>query len=94
VPHAVLGPAYVAGVSCARGHVAFSPWSRAALAAHRDRLGDLDATPNLIRVPPGWKVDRALIAGLVSARLAELAGVPAPRPGAAKGLPRRPRRPK
>lgn len=93
VPHVTLGDRYVAGLSAARDHVAFSPWSPAVLDALRDRLGGLESTRNLIRIPPGWKVDRDLIRDLVAARLAELRE-PKPRPGRlkpAKGLPRRPR---
>lgn len=93
VPHVTLGDAHVAGLSAAKDHVSFSPWSPAVLDAHRERLGGLDATRNLIRIPPGWKVDRALIRDLVAARLAELRE-PKPRPGRrkpSKGLPRRPR---
>lgn len=91
VPHVTQGDRYVAGLSSAKAHVAFSPWSTAVLDSHRERLGGLEATRNLIRIPPGWKVDRALIRDLVAARLAEL-GEPAPsraRPKPAKGLPRR-----
>ncbi len=98
VPHATLGGGHVAGMSAARNHLAFSPWSAAVLAAHRGRLGDLDSTPNLIRIPPGWALDRPLLRSLIRARLAELA---AARPTAAKkspagkskGLPRRRPRP-
>lgn len=98
VPHATLGGGYVAGMSAARNHVAFSPWSAAALAAHRDRLGDLESTPNLIRIPPGWVIDRPLLRSLIRARLAEIREGTA-RPGRkkaggnAKGLPRRRARP-
>lgn len=92
VPHVTLGNAHVAGLSSAKAHVSFSPWSLAVLDAHRDRLGQLEATRNLIRIPPGWKVDRALIRDLVAARLAELRQAkPSPvRRKPAKGLPRNP----
>jgi len=72
VPHVTLGDRYVAGLSWAKEHVAFSAWSTAVLEAHRDKLGDLSATRNLIRIPPGWTVDHDLIRDLVTARLAEL----------------------
>ena len=91
VPHVTRGDRYVAGLSSAKDHVSFSPWSQAALDAHRDRLGGLEATRNLIRIPPGWKVDRSLIRDLVAARLAELREAK-PSPGRrkpAKGLPRK-----
>lgn len=72
VPHLCRGKDYVVGLSSAKAHVAFSPWSPAAIAAHRGRLGGLEATANLIRIPPGWKPDAALLTSLVRARLAEL----------------------
>jgi hypothetical protein len=86
VPHLYQGKDPVVGLSSAKGHVAFSPWSAAALAAHRGRLGGLEATANLIRIPPGWKPDKALLASLVRARLAELRAPSgqAPRKRAAK----------
>ena len=92
VPHVTLGDHYVAGLSSAKEHVAFSPWSTAVLEAHRDRLGDLGHTRNLIRIPPGWTVDHDLIRDLVAARLAELqpAKPESARRKTAKGLPRRP----
>ena len=72
VPHLYQGKDPVAGLSAAKGHLAFSPWSAEVLAAHRGRLGKLEATANLIRVPPGWKPDKPLLRSLVRARLAEL----------------------
>jgi uncharacterized protein len=93
VPHVTWGDRYVAGLSSSKDHVSLSPWSQAVLDAHRDRLGGLESTRNLIRIPPGWKVDRNLIRDLVTARLAELRE-PKPRPDRrkpTKGLPRRPR---
>ena len=86
VPHLYLGKDPVVGLSSAKAHVSLSPWSAAVLAAHRGRLGGLEATPNLIRIPPGWKPDKALLVSLVRARLAELRGPSdqAPRKRAAK----------
>ena len=72
VPHLCIGTDYVAGFSAARDHVSLSPWSRDVLGAHRDQLGELEATTNLIRLPLGWKADRALLRSLVRSRLAEL----------------------
>ncbi|MFN7341628.1 MAG: iron chaperone [Opitutia bacterium] len=98
VPHATLGAGYVAGMSAARNHLSFSPWSTAALAAHRGRLGKLESTANLIRIPPGWALDRPLLRSLIRARLAELEAVGSPAApktpvGRSKGLPRRRPRP-
>ena len=86
VPHLYLGKDPVVGLSSAKAHVSLSPWSAAVLAAHRGRLGGLEATSNLIRIPPGWKPDKALLVSLVRARLAELRGPSgqAPRKRAAK----------
>ncbi len=72
VPHLYRGKDPVAGLSAAKAHLSFSPWSADVLAAHRGRLGNLEATANLIRVPPGWKPDKPLLRSLVRARLAEL----------------------
>lgn len=72
VPQVVRGKDYVAGLSAAKSHVSLSPWSPAVLASHRDQLGGLESTANLIRLPPRWMIDRPLIRSLIRARLAEL----------------------
>jgi len=72
VPHLYLGKDPVVGLSSAKSHVAFSPWSEAVMAAHRDRLGGLKATANLIRIPPGEPPPEPLLRSMVKARLAEL----------------------
>ena len=72
VPHLHLGKDPVVGLSSAKAHVSLSPWSAAVLAAHRGRLGGLEATSNLIRIPPGWKLDRRLLRSLAKARINEL----------------------
>lgn len=74
VPHLCRGKDHVAGLSAAKGHLSLSPWSAKVLAAHRDRLGALEATTNLIRIPPGWKPDKPLLRSLVQGRLRELDG--------------------
>lgn len=74
VPHLCLGKDYVVGLSAAKGHVSLSPWSAEVLAAHRDRLKDLGSTANLIRIPPGWRLDKPLLRSLVRARLTEIHG--------------------
>ena len=81
VPHLRLGTDYVAGFSAAKGHVSFSPWSPKVLAAHRPGLGKLEATTHLIRIPPGWKPDQALLVSLVRSRLRELESTGGPKPG-------------
>jgi uncharacterized protein YdhG (YjbR/CyaY superfamily) len=72
VPHYKHGRDYVVGLSCLTRYVAFSPWSEAVMNAHRDSLGALESTKNLIRIPLGWEPDEDLLVTLVQARLAEL----------------------
>lgn len=82
MPHLCRGKDYVAGLSAAQAHVSLSPWSAKVLAAHRDKLGGLEATANLIRIPPGWKPDKPLLRSLVRGRLAEIGPPSGPRPQA------------
>jgi len=72
VPHFCLGKAYVVGISAAKNHLSFSPWSKQVIAAHQKSLLGLATTENLIRIPLGWELNRSLIYSLVKARLQEL----------------------
>jgi len=72
VPQYKHGRDYVVGLSCLKNYVAFSPWSEEVMDAHRDSLGALESTKNLIRLPLGWEPNEELLVSLVRARLAEL----------------------
>jgi uncharacterized protein len=63
---------YVAGVSAARNHLSFSPWSAEVIEAFRPRLADYVVKKNLFQVPVDWEVDGELLRDMVRARLAEL----------------------
>ena len=63
---------YVAGVSAARTHLAFSPWSTQVLEDFKPRLADYVVLKNLFQVPIDWEVDGDLLKDMVRARLAEL----------------------
>lgn len=72
VPHFKRGKDYVAGLSCLKNYVAFSPWSEDVMNAYRESLGTLESTKNLIRIPLEWELDDDLVVRLVQARLQEL----------------------
>lgn len=72
VPHFCLGKDYVVGISAARSHLSFSPWSKTVVAAHRSQLKGLSFTDNLIRLPVDWELNHPLLLSLVKARLEEL----------------------
>jgi uncharacterized protein YdhG (YjbR/CyaY superfamily) len=76
VPQFKLGKHYIAGVSSLKNYVAFSPWSEAVMNAHRHEFGELESTKNLIRIPLGWPVDRALLSRMIQARLDEITALP------------------
>ncbi len=73
VPQIKRGKEYVFGLSAARNHLTLNPWSQPVLEDFRTRLEQsfvvLKAT---FHVPVDWDVDRALLADLVRARMAEV----------------------
>jgi uncharacterized protein len=64
--------AYVIGLSAAKHHLLLNPFSADVLAAFADELRDYEVNKSTFRIPLDWKVDSALLRGMVAARLAEL----------------------
>jgi uncharacterized protein YdhG (YjbR/CyaY superfamily) len=68
---------YVIGCSAATRHLSLNPFSAVVIEQFRARLEalpDVTVTRHIFSVPLGWDVDQQLLADLVDARLAELAG--------------------
>lgn len=73
VPQIHRGKEYVFGVSAAKNHLSLNPWSEQVIEAFRARLEpDYVVLQSIFQVPVDWAVDRALLADLVRARIAEL----------------------
>lgn len=65
---------YVFGISAATNHLLIAPWGKAALVELAPKLTGYKVNKKTIQVPNDWKVDAALLRGLVQARLGELDG--------------------
>lgn len=65
------GDDYVFGVSTAKNHILFAPWSQDVLDKFRPKMLDLDVKKKTVGVPNDWKVDEKLLQAMVRARLAE-----------------------
>ena len=63
---------YIFGLSTATNHILLAPWSKDVMADFADQLEGYDVKKKTIGVPVNWKVDGALLNGLVGARLAEV----------------------
>jgi uncharacterized protein YdhG (YjbR/CyaY superfamily) len=63
---------YVLGISTSKGHLTLNPFSKAALDACTDLLGDLTAAKHTVRIPLGWTPNRELLETMVRTRLGEL----------------------
>ncbi|MEZ4508029.1 MAG: DUF1801 domain-containing protein [Thermomicrobiales bacterium] len=73
VPHVKLGKDYLFGISAAKNHLSLNPWSQRVISEFRTRLEpEYVVLQSIFQVPVDWKVDRALLADLVRARIAEL----------------------
>ena len=70
-PMLKLGDHYVFGVSTAKNHILFAPWSQEVLEKFRPKMADLDVKKKTISVPNDWKVDEKLLQAMVKARIAE-----------------------
>lgn len=62
---------YVFGVSAAKNHILFAPWSTAVVEKFAPRLKNYKVNKKTIAVPNDWQVDAALLIAMVKARLAE-----------------------
>ncbi|MBI1349917.1 MAG: DUF4287 domain-containing protein [Actinomycetales bacterium] len=71
-PMVRLGGQYLLGVDVATHHVLLLPLSADVIDRFRDRLAAYPRKKKTVQVPVDWKVDKRLVADLVSARLAEL----------------------
>lgn len=72
VPQIHRAGKYVAGVSAAKNHLAFSPWSDQVIEDFKPRLGEYVVKKNLFQIPVDWEVDGDLLKDMVRARLSEL----------------------
>lgn len=63
---------YVLGISASKQHLTLNPFSKAALDACLDLLGDLTTAKHTVRIPFDWKPDRKILDTMVRARLREL----------------------
>ena len=73
VPQIHRGKEYVFGMSAARNHLTLNPWSPQVMDDFRARLEpSYVVLKTTFQIPVDWDVDRALLADLVRARLAEL----------------------
>ncbi len=73
VPQIHRGKDYLFGLSAAKNHLSLNPWSEQVLNDFRPRLEpQYVVLQSVFQVPVDWDVDRALLADLVRARMAEL----------------------
>lgn len=70
-PMLMLGNDYIFGVSTAKNHILFAPWSQDVLEKFRPKMKDLDVKKKTIGVPNDWDIDEKLLHALVKARIAE-----------------------
>lgn len=74
VPHIHRDGKYIVGISAAKNHLTFSPWSAQVLEEFKGegRLEGYVVFKNCFQIPVDWDIDRDLVKDLVQARLAEL----------------------
>ena len=70
-PMLKLGDHYVFGLSTAKNHISFAPWSQDVLEKFRPKMKDLDVKKKTISVPNDWDIDEKLLQAIVKARIAE-----------------------
>jgi uncharacterized protein YdhG (YjbR/CyaY superfamily) len=63
---------YIIGVSAAKNHILFAPWSKDVIEKFTPRMKNLDVKKKTIGVPNDWDVDEKLLHAIVKARLAEV----------------------
>lgn len=66
------GKGYVFGLSIANNHITINPFSTDALEVYAGKLASYGLNKKTFTVPRDWKVDAALLKGLVKVRLSEL----------------------
>jgi uncharacterized protein YdhG (YjbR/CyaY superfamily) len=73
VPQIHRGKDYLFGLSAAKHHLSLNPWSEQVLEEFRTRLEQQYVVlQSVFQVPVDWEVDRALLADLVRARMADV----------------------
>ena len=74
VPQICRGSDYVFGVSALKNHLALAPWSTQVIEDFKTKLENEGyvVKKHLFQIPNAWEIDKKLLSGLVSARLAEL----------------------
>ena len=70
-PMLTFGKHYVFGVSAAKKHISFAPWSTDVIEKFNAKLKDYDVKKKTISVSNDWKVDEKLLQAMVKARLLE-----------------------
>ena len=70
-PMLKLGDHYIFGLSTAKNHISFAPWSQDVLEKFRPKMKDLDVKKKTISVPNDWDIDEKLLQAIVKARIAE-----------------------
>ena len=70
-PMLTFGKHYVFGVSAAKKHILFAPWSTDVIEKFSAKLKDYDVKKKTISVPNDWIVDEKLLQAMVKARLLE-----------------------
>lgn len=63
---------YVFGLSTAKNHITINPFSDEALKVNAQKLTTYSLNKKTFTVPLDWKIDAALLKGLVKVRLAEM----------------------
>jgi len=67
-----IGTAYIFGMSAAKNHLLFNPFSKDVIEDFRDQMPDLRVSKHTVAIPNDWQVDQKLILKLVKARMAEI----------------------
>ena len=73
-PMLKLGKDYVIGVTAGKEHILLGPWGDNVIERFRPRLEGYEINKKTIRIPVGWKVDKALLLDIVGSRVAEIEG--------------------
>jgi|TARA_B110000503_G_scaffold143378_1_gene244483 uncharacterized protein len=63
---------YVFGISTAKNHILFAPWSQEVLERFRPKMKDLDVKKKTVAIPNDWLIDEKLLIAMAKARIAEI----------------------